>query len=237
MSQKICDIDMCKILIILYNLFMLGSEEQTKLLVNTFKKGTKLTYKKGEYVIRPGEMPSAVYYIETGLVKAFDITKYGEENLLSIRKDHEIFPLIWAITGQDRSVIYQVMAPAVVWRISRKDYLEFINSHPDALAPIMDIIIEMYRLHSERIMGLEYRTVRERLVAFLILLSKRFGDVSERGIILNVPMRQQDLASSINASRETTGRELGQLEKKGFIEVEKSLIIIKDINKLESYLK
>ena len=216
---------------------MLGSEEQTKLLVDTFKKGIQLSYKRGEYVIRPGETPGAVFYIESGLVKAFDITKYGEENLLSIRKAHEIFPLIWAITGQDRSVIYQVMSPSVLWKISRKEYLDFIHNHPYALAPILDITIEMYRLHSERIMGLEYRTVRERLVAFIILLSKRFGAPVDKGVSLNVPMRQQDLASSINASRETTGRELGLLEKKGYISVEKSIICINDIEKLESYLK
>jgi hypothetical protein len=65
---------------------MLASERQVAALVGLFKGGTKLTYRKGEFIIRPSESPNAVYYIESGLVKAYNITKYGEENLLIIRK-------------------------------------------------------------------------------------------------------------------------------------------------------
>lgn len=219
-----------------HNLYMLASDKQLQSLVDTFKSGDCLTYKKGEYIIRPGEQPSAVYYIESGLVKAYDITKYGEENLLIIRREAEVFPLIWANTGKERSVIYQVLAPTTVWRIKRSAYLDFLHNHPDALAPILDMTIEMYRIHSERIMSLEYRTVRERLVSFLLSLSPRFGVEHPDGTLLDVPMRQQDIASSINASRETTGRELSYLESKGLLRVEKSLIILLDKPKLKSFI-
>lgn len=215
---------------------MLASPSQTQSLIDTFRGGTKLTYKKGEFIIRPGEMPSAVFYIETGIVKAFDITKYGEENLLIIRKEHEIFPLIWAITGQERSVIYEVLTPTVVWKISRQDYLDYLHNHPDAMAPILDMTIEMYRIHSERIMTLEYRTVRERLISFLLGSASRFGKKTNQGILIDVPLRHQDIASSINATRETTGRELNALVKKGMVIVDKSLIILTDKAKLKSYL-
>ena len=81
---------------------MLASDKQVAALVGLFKSGTRLIYKRGEFIIRPGEAPGAVFYIEAGLVKAYNITKYGEENLLIVRKEHEIFPLIWALTGQER---------------------------------------------------------------------------------------------------------------------------------------
>src|SRR3954466_9974375 len=103
---------------------MLASDRQVAALVKLFHGGTKLTYKKGEYVIRPGEAPSAVFYIETGLVKAYNISKYGEENLLIIRKEHEIFPLIWALTSSERDIIYQTMDSSVLWRIDQQTYLD-----------------------------------------------------------------------------------------------------------------
>lgn len=215
---------------------MLAPDFLDKSLIQTFRRGTRLTYKKGEYIIRPGETPSAVFYIESGLVKAFDITKYGEENLLIIRKEQEIFPLIWAITGQERSVIYQVLSPTVVWKITRKQYLDYLYGHPTALQLVLNMTIEMYRIHSERIMSLEYRTVRERLISFLLSSAVRFGVKDKDGILIDVPLRQQDIASSINASRETTGRELSSLESKGLIQVRRSLIILTDEEKLKSYL-
>lgn len=214
---------------------MLATKAQLTTLVDLFHSGTQLTYSKGEFIIRPGESPTGVFYIQSGLVKAYDITKYGEENLLIIRKDHEIFPLIWAVTGQERDVIYQAMAETKLWRISRDNFLAYLHNPNSPLAPLLDMTMEMYRIHSERIINLEYRTVRERLISFLVIMSKRFGKQTKEGIELEVPLRQQDIASSINASRETTSRELSSLEKKGLISTNHS-ITIKDIEKLNSYL-
>ena len=170
------------------------------------------------------------------MVKAYNITKYGEENLLIIRKEHEIFPLIWAITGQERHIIYQTMSPAVLWRIAEDTYREFLSRHPSALPPLLDMVTEMYRIHSERILNLEYRSVRERLISFLLTMSHRFGKVTPDGVVLEVPLRHQDIASSINASRETASRELAYLERKGMISNARSNIILRDVAALEAFL-
>jgi CRP/FNR family transcriptional regulator len=217
---------------------MLATTEQTEKLLEVFRQqGSRYTYKKGEFIIRPGEIPSGVFYIETGLVKAYDITKYGEENLLIIRRDGEIFPLIWAITGQERQVIYEAIGPTAVWEINRARFLEHITAHTDSLAPLLEMTLEMYRIHSERILNLEYRSVRERLISFLLTMSHRFGKKTPEGLLINVPLRHQDIASSINASRETTTRELTALERKELLTNRQSLITLVDLNKLHSYLQ
>ena len=217
---------------------MLATIQQTEELLEVFRlQGTKYTYKKGEFIIRPGETPSGVFYIESGLVKAYDITKYGEENLLIIRREGEVFPLIWAITGQERQVIYEAIGPTVVWEITRDTFLDRIRAHTESLAPLLDMTLEMYRIHSERILNLEYRSVRERLISFLITMSNRFGKKTPSGLLINVPLRHQDIASSINASRETTTRELTALERKGLLVNHQSLITLVDLNKLHSYLQ
>jgi CRP/FNR family transcriptional regulator len=203
---------------------------------NLFKTGTKLTYKKGEYVIRPGETPDCVYYIEEGLVKAFIISKYGEENLLIIRKNHEIFPLIWALTGQEKGIIYQALTPTTIWRITPEKYASYLSSHNEALEPLLEMVTEMYRLHSERILNLTYRTVRERLVSFLLTTAKRFGVKNKDGVLINVPLRHQDIASSINASRETASRELAFLERKKLITNKQLYITLKNVKGLEDFL-
>ncbi|HEU0266264.1 MAG TPA: Crp/Fnr family transcriptional regulator [Candidatus Saccharimonadaceae bacterium] len=217
---------------------MLGTLKQTAELVEVFRtRGKELTYKKGEFIIRPGETPTGVFYIYQGLVKAYDITKYGEENLLIIRKEHELFPLIWAITGQERSVIYESLAAkTIVWRIDRDEFTSHMQSHPDALAPLLDMTIEMYRLHSERILNLEYRSVRERIISFLLTMNQRFGTRTTYGSLIAVPLRHQDIASSINSSRETVSRELAALERKGLLSSDQSCITLRDVKALRFQL-
>jgi CRP-like cAMP-binding protein len=216
---------------------MLATLKQTAELVDLFRShGLKQTFRKGDFIIRPGDTPSGVYFIYQGLVKAYDITKYNEENLLIIRKADEIFPLIWAITGQERHVIYQALAPTTTWKLDREKFLGFISKEPDALAPLVDMTIEMYRLHSERILNLEYRTVRERIISFLLTMSQRFGKQTPEGLLIEVPLRHQDIASSVNATRETTSRELSALERKGLLKNKQSLIVLHDTKGLRKYL-
>lgn len=221
----------------LHNAYMLATLRQTAEFVDLFNRhGIKQHFRKGDFIIRPGDAPHGVYYIQSGLVKAYDITKYNEENLLIIRKQDEVFPLIWALTGKERSIIYQALAPTVTCQISREQLLTFMESNPGALAPLLDMTIEMYKLHSERILNLEYRTVRERIVSFLITMSRRFGKVTEDGVLIEVPLRHQDIASSVNATRETTSRELSALERKGLLINKQTLILLHDVEALKKLL-
>jgi CRP/FNR family cyclic AMP-dependent transcriptional regulator len=216
---------------------MLATPTQTKSLVDLFHQGRKRHYEKGEFIIRPGETPPGIFLIEEGLVKAYDITKYGEENLLIIRKSGEVIALTTAITGQERDVIYSAMEPTAVWLITRRKFLNHIQAHPEITLPLLDMVTNMYRLHSERILNLEYRSVRERLISFLLNTSERFGDVGKDGsVLINVPLRQQDIASSINATRETTGRQLAYLERHGYIIKQQSLLKLCNIAELKSFL-
>lgn len=217
--------------------FMLATVKQTEEFIELFSsQGKQLSYDKGEFIIRPGEAPSGVFFIQSGIVKAYDVTKYGEENLLIVRKAGEIFPLIWAITGQERHVVYEALCPSVIWRIDREQFLEFTHKHIESIAPLLDMVVEMYRIHSERIINLEYRTVRERLISFLLTMGQRFGKRVPGGVLINVPLRHQDIASSINSSRETTTREMLALERKELITNEQMFITLKNIRKLRSFL-
>jgi CRP/FNR family cyclic AMP-dependent transcriptional regulator len=215
---------------------MLATKDQIDALLKVFKTGDELTYKKGEFIIRPGQKPTGVFYIKSGIVKAYDISKYGEENLLVIRKEKEVFPLIWAVTGQERHIIYEALSPVILLHVERKKFYDTLRDKPETMTPVLDMVIEMYRIHSERILNLEYRSVRERLISFLLTMSVRFGKNTKAGIIIDVPLRHQDIASSINATRETTSREITFLEQNGLVTNEQSVITLLDVKKLNTFL-
>lgn len=216
---------------------MLANQKQQTALVDLFHTGTKQEYAKGEFLVRPGGRPNGVFYIERGLVKAYDITKYGEENLLILRKDGEVLGLTWAITGRSREIIYTALAPTVVWLISQERLMSHLQKNPDAAVPVVSLLADMYRMHGERIMTLEYRTVRERLASFLLGMADRFGVQTPEGLLIQAPLRHQDIASSISATRETTSRTLSELEHKGILSNGQSLIYIRDTDALNAIVQ
>ncbi len=214
------------------------TQTKKRLLLETFFKAhTRLQYKKGETIIRPEDDPSGVFLIEWGFVKAYALTKYGEENLLLVRGSGSVFPLIWAFTGDHGNTSYEAMEATSLWRVSRTDYLEFLDKNPDVMPVILDMVIESYRLNSERVVTLSYRTARERIVSFLFSLSRRFGIQDKKGnIVIHAPFRQSDIASSVNATRETASREINALRKKGYIDIENHKITIKGPKSLKQML-
>lgn len=205
--------------------------------VNLFHQGKRLTFSKGDFVIRPGGSPSGIFYIARGLVKAYDITKYGDENLLIIRKAGEIIGLTRAVTGRERHIIYTALAPTTVFFVEKDVFNDYLQAHPQAALPLIDMLVEMYRLHSERILTLEYRSVRERLISFLLNTADRFGLELSTGIVLDVPLRHQDIASSISATRETTSRELAGLERKGWLSRQQFQITLHEPEKMRQFLE
>lgn len=215
---------------------MLADKAAHEQLIAFFHSGTKLSYKKGESIVHSGDDPRGIYYVTTGFVKAYAITKYGEENLLIIRQHDDIFPLIWAFTGLHRDITYETMSDTTLWRVARSDFLKFLQKNEHVVPVLLDMAIEAYRLHSERVNNLEYRTVRERVASFLLTHVDRFGVKGKRGRMIGAPIRRHDIASSINASRETTSRELTALARHGYIELEGAGIEILKPEKLRELL-
>ncbi len=211
--------------------------KKRELLDTFFKAHTRLQYKKGETIVRPEDEPSGVFLIEWGFVKAYSISKYGEENLLIVRSSGSVFPMIWAFTDEHRNITYEAMEPTSLWRVSKTDYLEFLDKHPEILPVILEMGIEAYRLHSERVMTLCYRTARERIISHLVGSAQRFGVENKDGsVTIHAPYKQSDIASSVNATRETTSREINSLKKKGLLAQENGMIVIKDLEQLRSHL-
>lgn len=216
---------------------MLADETQLVALEEMFHAGTRQEYSKGEFIVRPGSTAPGVFYIESGLVKAYDITKYGEENLLILRRDGELIGLTQALTNEERETIYTALSTTVVWLLPRDRFLEHLRLHPEVALPLVGMLADMYRIHGDRIMTLEYRTVRERLASFLLGIADRFGVETAQGIKIQVPLRHQDIASSISATRETTSRTLSELERKGIISSEQSRITILDAESLQDFIE
>lgn len=216
---------------------MLVTPQKRAALVDYFKSGYRIEYKKGQTVILPHDSPEYIYYIESGYVKAFSVTKYGEQNLHVIRRSDEIFPLIWVFTDEHRDVAYETMDTCIIWRQHKAEFLKFLEDNSDVSPVVLELAVRAYRTYAERVNTLEYRTVRERAVSFLMSCSRRFGTKHPNGqITINAPLRQTDIASSINASRETTSRELSALSRKGLICISDGSIVLQDVEALKALL-
>ncbi len=193
-----------------------------------FRKGARVTYAKGETIIRPEDKPQGVFLIDEGFIKSYDITKYGEENLLVIRQAGQLFPVLWTMTLERTAVYYTAMSDVVLYRVDREVYLDKLENDPKFTKAVLEQVLTMYQIHSQRVLNLEYRTAPERIAFRVLTLADRFGAKTDGGIEIQAPIRHQDVAESVNCSRETASREIAKLHKRGLVGSNNGNIVVHD---------
>ena len=65
---------------------------------------------------------------------------------------------------------------------------------------------------------------------------RREGQATERGILLDLQLTRQEMASMIGTSRETVARILSRFQKEGIILLNKQQIIVLDEEKLREWI-
>ena len=72
------------------------------------------------------------------------------------------------------------------------------------------------------------------LYSTIIRLTNSFGVETENGIILTIPLTNQDLANLSGTSREVINRMLSELRKNHVLSIEKGIITIYNLSYLKS---
>ncbi len=199
-----------------------------------FTDGEIKHFSKDETIINGDIAPQGVYLIKRGFVKAYTITKAGQENLLLIHKADEFIPLIWALDGAHvEGLFYEAMSDVTVLRSTKEKLRSNMESNIWLCQEILRQSVNIITAYSQRIQTLEFRTARDRLVAELLNLAELFGKPQGDEILINAPITHQDIADSINMSRETASRALEQLFEEGLIKQVDHLFTVRRVGKLE----
>jgi CRP/FNR family transcriptional regulator len=201
-----------------------------------FETSREYSYRKGEVILRAGDIPSGVYYIEKGFVKAYSVMLDGSENLWLIHKPGELFPGPWIFGFETGNLTFEAVTPVVIRRKSKDEALALLDTNPDATREALNMAISIIDVLFSRIENLELMNSFSRVAKRLLILSQRFGVRTGLKIALSVPLTHTNIANSINMSRETVSRELEKLKRKKIITEKNHIITIEDIEKLESEL-
>jgi CRP-like cAMP-binding protein len=204
-----------------------------KHLLDYFERGQEVHFAKDEIIIRPEEEPGGIYLLKSGFVASYTITNYGETNILTLNQPGEVFPLSATLGGRLPTTYRQAKTDITVKRVSRAAFIASLQTSSTLSQAVSYQLLDLCNSHEGRIKELEFRTARERIMARFYLMCGKYGTPREDGILLNVPFTHQDLADSLNMTRETASREIERLARDGVIERDGRSIVVKKIDVLK----
>lgn len=200
-----------------------------KKLPRLFDEGRQLIYQKDDIVIRPGDFPSGVYYIVSGWIKAYCLSKDGEPNIIMTMCPGEAFPLAWAISGSNRDVGFAALGDSELRRISLDHFVSAMDGDSSVAKDVLQALADQVFLLTTELDNLQYRSAREKVAFRLICLANRMGQHNGQDLIISARVTNDYIARSTNMTRETASRELSRLHRRKLIRNANGRIAIPDI--------
>jgi CRP/FNR family transcriptional regulator, cyclic AMP receptor protein len=96
------------------------------------------------------------------------------------------------------------------------------------------MLVERHADTEERLASMLFRNVEARLAEFLVKAAARWGIPEPRGVLIAAPFTHQEMANMIGSTRETVTLTLGDLRRKGVIEIDRRRIVVLDRDALKS---
>jgi CRP/FNR family transcriptional regulator, cyclic AMP receptor protein len=190
-------------------------------------------YKKGEMIIRADDDPMGIFYLKSGYVRQYTISKTGFELTLHILKPSAYFPIVWAINGTPNVYYFEALTPVEVGRAPRDQVVNFIKDKPVVIFELMSELVGEYAESLTRIEHLVFSDAYRRVISVLLYIAKHFGEKTPEGIIIDHRFTQQDIATLVGVARETASNELTRLDKKGLIKIVDHTLLFENIQNLE----
>jgi CRP-like cAMP-binding protein len=196
------------------------------------EQGRRRTFPKGTTIFNEGESSDRVVIVLEGRVKISYFTEDGKEVVLAVRGAGEILGDMSAIDGRPRSATGTTLEQTECIVLTVDDFKDFLSSKPGAGFAYIELLVD--RLRDSDLKRIEFSAYDSagRLARRLLELAERFGERTDSGTRINLPLSQEELAGWTGSSREAVAKALQTFRSRGWIETGRRSITILDEEEL-----
>lgn len=184
-------------------------------------------------VFTEGSEKEAVYFIKDGLVKTYKTDENGNEQIVSFLKTGDMFPHTGFFNHNPYPATAEAIVDSKLLAIPVRLFENLMLSTPSIAVKMMRVMGDKIRELQEKLQVLSGQDVKHRVLSFLLQLADQLGEWNGSTITINLPMTHQEFANSIGTTRETINRLLNQFSKEDLLEVDRSRIVIIDLEALK----
>lgn len=191
------------------------------------------SYRKGQVILRQGEPGDSLYVILSGQVRIYTLSPDGYEVSVWICSKGDFFGEMALLTNQPRSANVEAMRRTEALRLHRHAFRSHLLSNPQAAIRIIETLSERLRRTTESVEGLVALNVNQRIARKLLELAAHHGIRQADGILIDLDLSQEAMASLVGTTRESANRALSALREQGIVQIERVRILVTQPEALE----
>ncbi|MBQ1066732.1 Crp/Fnr family transcriptional regulator [Micromonospora chalcea] len=196
--------------------------------------GTRHRYRAGTPLFHQGDPSRHVVLVEQGWVKVTSTSRRGWEALLAIRGPGDILGELSAVDGRPRLATVTGLSPVHATLITAERLHTCLAEWPEiALSLLRHLAASLREADGRRV---EYGSSNgdNRLIGLLVELLDKHGVGTADGMLLDLPLSQQDLAAAVGTSREVVARTLRVLRNRHIVSTRRLRIVVVEPDLLRS---
>ena len=187
---------------------------------------SRRTYRRGVTLFHEGDPGDSLHLIEKGRVAVRASTRSGDEAILAVLGRADFFgeqALLSPTSTRTASVV--ALEPVETRVLLRTDFDALRREQPSVERLLVDVLAAQVRRLSSQLLEALYLPVEARVVRRLAGLADLYASDDST---VDIPLRQEELASLAGSTRSTTNRVLQQLVDDGIVALGRGRIVILD---------
>jgi CRP/FNR family transcriptional regulator, cyclic AMP receptor protein len=178
-------------------------------------KMNRRAFKKGDTLFFEGDLGDSLHIVQKGRVAVRTSTPQGDVATLTVLGPGACFGEQALLSEDARRTASVVALEAVETRLlHRRDFDELLRHQPTVERLLVDVLAAQVRRLTSQVLDALYVPAERRVIR----RAAELADLYDEGVRpIDIPIRQEDLASMAGTTRPTANRVLKQLEDDGVI--------------------
>ncbi len=210
------------------------TEQLEYLLVSLGEFANVKSYKKNELIFNESDTEENVYFVKSGKVEAYKLTKNWEERLVFILSDGQTLneEVIFA-KNSECATCCRAYDNAKVVTIPKSVLLKQMQKDPKVLQYIFECSSsKLTRTYRQLKNSGTNVTIDKKIASKLWKMALDYGIETKEGIFIDISLTSAIISKMVGAKRETVSRSINTFKKEGILKLEGDRITILDFKAL-----
>jgi CRP/FNR family transcriptional regulator, cyclic AMP receptor protein len=182
------------------------------------------SYRKDETLFHEGDPGESLHLVERGRVAIRASTRNGDVVILAVLRQGDSFGEQALLGPQGTRIASAVALEPVETRTLHRDEFDALRrEHPSVERLLVDVLAAQVRRLTVHLLDALYLPVERRVVHRLAELAEIYF---AGGSIIDIPLRQEDLAALAGTTRSTTNRVLQELASEGVVALRRGRVVV-----------
>ena len=150
-------------------------------------------------------------------LRIYRLSSSGAETTFGYVKPGEIFGELTAVSPKSRESFAKAVRASFVWELPCKAIEDALAAHSGIVLAITKQVGSRLKRIESRVEHLVFRPVPTRVARILLDLAEDFGRQEPHGLMIDLALSQEELATLVGASRQAVNASLREFERAGLI--------------------